>query len=230
MNASGLPFALGPAAIPLAASGVGARHALDADDVMAGPGLSMRRTAPARCVQPGGRWAIGHGITLPTPGLICYAIGHALPAPWHLDAERAVAVALCAVGMAVPDRLASGSARLRLHHRPLMHARLRRVPPGVPHARNDVRDNHGATRIGAMHGMAGSAPMLALIPAAQCGDVCDAVLVLAAISLGVLLTMCLFGRAVGFAVGRCERALPWLRGLAGSGSVVLGCAIFAASF
>lgn len=230
MNALGLPFEFGPAAIPLVAFGVGALHALDADHIMAVSGLAMRRTAPARCLQLGGRWAIGHGITLLALGLLCYAIGSALPDHWHVYAERAVAVALCAVGAAVLGGLANGGARLRLHHHPGMRPHLHWVPAGAQHERNDALGNHGALLIGAMHGMAGSAPMLAVIPAGQQGDVGAGVLVLAAFSLGVLLTMCLFGFFVGFAAARCESALPWLRGLAGSGSVVLGCAIFAASF
>ena len=230
MNALGLPFESGAWAIPLTAFGVGALHALDADHIMAVSGLAMRRTAPARCVQLGARWAVGHGITLLTLGLICYAVGHALPDHWHVYAERCVALALCAVGVAVLSGLATGGARLRLHHHPGMRPHLHWVPVGTQHEGRGALDNHGALLIGALHGMAGSAPMLALIPSGQQGDVRAGVLVLAAFSLGVLLTMCVFGLVVGFTVGRFERMLPWLRGLAGSGSVVLGCAIFAASF
>jgi len=228
MNALGLPFEPGACAIPLAAFGVGALHALDADHIMAVSGLAMRRTAPARCVQLGARWAVGHGITLLTLGLICYAVGHALPEHWHIYAERCVALVLCAVGVAVLTGLAAGGAHL--HHHPGMRPHRHRLAAGAQHNRDGALDNHSALLIGALHGMAGSAPMLALIPSGQQGDVRAGVLVLAAFSLGVLLTMCVFGVVVGFAVGRFERTLPWLRGLAGSGSVVLGCAIFAASF
>ena len=230
MNALALPFEFGSLSIPLVAFGLGALHALDADHVMAVSGLAMRRTAPARCVQLGARWAVGHGVTLLTLGLLCYAIGHALPDHWHVYAERAVAVLLCAVGVTVLTGLATGGARLRLHHHPGMTAHLHWVPAGKHHERDDAADNHGAILIGALHGMAGSAPMLALIPTGQRGDVAGAVLVLAAFSVGVLLAMSLFGLAVGFAAERSERAIPWLRGLAGSGSVVLGCAIFSGSF
>lgn len=230
MTALALPFESGSLSIPLLAFGIGALHALDADHIMAVSSLAMRRTAPARCVQLGARWAVGHGITLLALGLLCYAIGHTLPDQWHVYAERIVAVLLCAVGMAVLTGLATGGARLRLHRHSGMVAHVHWVPADAQHERDDAADNHGAVLIGALHGMAGSAPMLALIPTGQRGDVGGAVLVLAAFSIGVLLAMSVFGLAIGFAAGRYERAIPWLRGLAGSGSVVLGCAIFTASF
>lgn len=230
MNALDTSLEFGPAAIPLVAFGVGALHALDADHIMAVSGLAMRRTAPTHCVRLGGRWAIGHGATLCVLALLCYAIGHALPAHWHVYAERVVAVALCAVGIAVLAGLATGGARLRLHQHPGVRPHLHWVATGSRHEIDDALDEHGALLIGAMHGMAGSAPMLALLPAGQQGDVRAGVLVLAAFSLGVLLTMCLFGFVVGITAVRCASALPWIRGLAGSGSVVLGCAIFIARF
>ena len=230
MSALAAPFDVSAAAVPLVAFGVGALHALDADHIMAVSSLAMRRTAPSRCIQLGGRWALGHAVTLLVLGLICYAIGSALPDHWHVYAERTVAVALCVVGMAVLGGLATGGTRLQLHHHRGMRPHLHWVPAGTQHEDDDTFDNHGALLIGAMHGMAGSAPMLALIPAGQQGDAGAGMLVLAAFSLGVLLTMCLFGLVVGVTVARCKSALPWLRGLAGSGSVVLGCAIFAASF
>ncbi|MGR9089321.1 MAG: urease accessory protein UreH domain-containing protein [Gammaproteobacteria bacterium] len=230
MNALALPFEFGSLPLPLVAFGIGALHALDADHIMAVSSLAMRRSAPARCIQLGARWAAGHGVTLLTLGLLCYALGHALPEHWHVYAERAVAVLLCAVGMTVLAGLATGGARLRLHDHPGMAAHLHWVSARTQHERDDAADNHGAMLVGALHGTAGSAPMLALIPAGQQGDAGSAVLVLAAFSVGVLLAMSLFGLAVGFTVERSERALPWLRGLAGGGSVMLGCAIFTGSF
>ena len=91
-------------------------------------------------------------------------------------------------------------------------------------------DDHGAVFVGALHGLAGSAPLLAVIPVSQQGNLTDGLMILLAFSMGVLLTMSLFGLALGLALARSARALNWVRGFAGSGSVLLGCAIFVGSF
>ena len=215
--------------ISLLAFGVGALHALDADHIMAVSSLASRRIAPARCVRLGARWAIGHGGALLVFGMVCYALGHALPIAWHVHAERMVAVLLFVVGASVLTSLVGGGASLRVHHHPGIRAHVHWVRAGGEHGGN-AADDHGAVIIGALHGLAGSAPLLAIIPAGQHRSLAEGAMVFTAFSLGVLLTMLLFGLMLGAVFACSDRAIPWIRGVAGCGSLVLGSALFAGSF
>lgn len=153
-------------------------HALDADHIMAIAGLSQgqrfRRKALGFCC----RWAIGHGTTLLLLGFMVYYLGQTLPAAFSLWAETLVGLLLVAIGLLVLWRL------------------QQRGKPA--HGKNtDYQRQHTPTLVGILHGAAGSAPILALIPLSQATSVSLALSYLVLFGLGTFFAMMAFGGILG---------------------------------
>jgi nickel/cobalt exporter len=233
------PFAAsGPGWLGLAFL-LGLVHALDADHVMAisvfatrghGAGSSASENAVA-AIRAGLRWSLGHGLVLLLVGLALVAFGRALPASIASLADRAVGVVMIGLGFFVFRELGRHGAHLHLHaHDGLRphahwhgHARSRAVaatdaplnavaPAGANH-----RHEHGALFVGALHGLAGSAPILALLPVAQQSPRL-AIAQLVVFGLGVAAAMVV----VGGLLGRVALRLAWLRSVGAAGSVAIG--------
>lgn len=213
----------------LMAFGVGALHALDADHVMAVSSLAVRRPAPRECLTISVRWAIGHGATLMLIAAAFFILGHALPTNLGLHAERSVALLLVIIGLSVLFDLATKGARLRLHRHPGMRPHVHWIQPHNGHETGN-NEAHGAVLVGALHGLAGSAPLMAMVPVGSRGSFGDGVLILLAFSVGVLMMMLLFGAAFGVVLERSRRGLVWLRAFAGSASMLVGGVIFSGTF
>lgn len=203
------------------AFGLGLLHALDADHILAVSTLASGRRAEARrarrlCL----RWAIGHGAILMVLGTLAWSLGARLPDSISHYAEAVVGLLLIGMGLWVLRDLRRRALRLDAHH----HAGL----PRHVHWRSDPagREGHGATLVGALHGLAGSAPLLALIPLATQKSLFAGLLYLGLFSLGALLAMLLFGGLLGLVFVRLarwgERGLALLRGSIAAGSVGLG--------
>jgi ABC-type nickel/cobalt efflux system permease component RcnA len=73
------------------------------------------------------------------------------------------------------------------------------------HRRDPHAHDHGALLVGGLHGVAGTAPVLALIPIAKLGSVWLGIAYVLLFSLGVLLTMLLFGCLLGQLMARLTR-------------------------
>lgn len=204
------------------AFGLGLLHALDADHILAVSTLASGRRAEARrarrlCV----RWALGHGAILMLLGTLAWSIGARLPDSISHYAESVVGLLLIGMGLWVLRDLRRRALRLDAHH----HAGL----PRHAHWHSEPGDHqgeHGATLVGALHGLAGSAPLLALIPLATQKSLLTGLLYLGLFSLGALLAMLLFGGLLGLVFARLarwgERGLTLLRGAIATGSVGLG--------
>ena len=220
----------GIAGLCLAALGVGALHALDADHVMAVSGLASRRTTLRASLRIAWRWALGHGATLLGLGTLAWWIGGALPEGFPLLAERLVAALLCGIGLRVLVDLHRRGARLRVHRHPGMRPHVHWVLPDASHeTHHGTPKEHAAVLVGVLHGAAGSAPMLALAAAGARGSLSLTLTIVLAFSLGVLAMMLVFGGILGRLVER-EEPLAWLRAVAGSGSILLGASILIGTF
>jgi cytochrome c biogenesis protein CcdA len=206
------------------AFGLGLLHALDADHILAVSSLASRdpgaRRRPWRfCL----RWALGHGLTLLLLGTLAWGIGAGLPVALSRYAETGVGLLLIGMGAWVWRDVRRQSLQLRFHsHRDLpRHAHWQ--PPALG---GNPQHDHGATLVGALHGTAGSAPLLALLPIATQQSPGPGLLYLALFSLGTLSAMLLFGGLLGVLFGRVARwgaqGLHLLRRVLALGSVAAG--------
>jgi len=207
---------------------LGLIHALDADHVMAVSALSNRKkvsflTTISYCL----KWALGHGAVLLLVGLLFFGLGLELPASLLSIAEASVGVLLMVIGLFCLVRIRQQKLRLHVHqHGDVTHTHW--LVQGDPNSNN--HEAHTPTMVGMLHGLAGSAPALALVPLVSKGVASEqlalAVVYLIVFSLGVLIAMALFGLGLGLAQQKLQtfntRFFQWSQYLIASGSILLG--------
>ncbi|MEJ2398091.1 MAG: urease accessory protein [Gammaproteobacteria bacterium] len=212
--------------------GLGMIHALDADHIMAVTGLVSGRPSRRIAVSFCFRWAMGHGMSLMAFGIGVYFLGMALPTSVSAVAERAVGGVLIAIGLWVLWDLWGRGAHLHFHRHDDLpkhahwHEHTHAEHAAQDHHKVPHRHGHKATMVGLLHGTAGSAPLLAIIPVSQHAPPWVALAYLLIFSFGVLLTMLAFGGVLGTVFHwlgqRGQRIVPWLRGTVAFGAMGLG--------
>ncbi|MCH7790268.1 MAG: sulfite exporter TauE/SafE family protein [Acidobacteria bacterium] len=207
--------------------GTGLIHALDADHVAAVSALASRGIRWSKVMRVSCAWAVGHGATLLAVGIAVYVVGIAIPEDLAGLAERSVGLILLAVGISVLFQLARRGVHLHTHsHDDLpAHAHLHTHNDPVHHD-EDHRHEHRAVLVGSVHGLAGSAPLLALIPLSQVGSPAAGMAYLGVFCLGVFFAMAVFGGLFGGLLGWGSRSSRWLLSgvqiVTGTVSAVLG--------
>ncbi len=173
--------------------GLGLLHALDADHVMAVSSLASREDSRPRRVRTVlfcAKWAIGHGGVLMMLGTCVIVLGAQIPAGLSYIAEKMVGVILIALGAWIFWQFFQHRIRVGLHsHDNLTHSHLE----DGKHEQHD----HSPVLIGITHGLAGSAPILALIPALNISSKWVGLSYIALFSVGVVTTMLVFGLGYG---------------------------------
>ncbi len=225
-----VPQDAGLAGILTAAFAAGLLHALDGDHIAAVGGLTAGRAGWSASIRVAAAWATGHGLTLLAVGAFVYLLGIAIPDRLSTLAEWMVGGALIAIGLSALHQVVKRRAHLHTHaHRGLpTHAHLHAHDHDAPadHSQDLHRHDHRAVLVGVVHGAAGSAPILALIPLSQLGSAWIALAYLSVFGIGVLVAMVAFGGALGglFAMGSAvsHRLVSAMQTLLGTLSVGLG--------
>lgn len=207
--------------IPLIMLGfsLGMMHALDADHVMAVSALSSQHAGFRRTLLRCMHWALGHSSVLMFSGLLLFGLGIAIPPQLSHLAEQGVGVLLIILGLLCLRQIYREKLELKMHrHGDIEHAHW-----------HDSRREHTAHKpmfVGVMHGLAGSAPALALMPAVATGQLAVAMVYLLLFSLGVMLAMLVFGfgfaKVQGFLVDRYHAAYQFSRHAVAFASIGLG--------
>jgi nickel/cobalt exporter len=181
------------------AFGLGMLHALDADHIMAVSGLASTRPGLRTSLKFCARWAIGHGLSLLLIGSAVLLLGMAIPTSLSAVAESLVGVVLIGIGVWVIWTLVYQRAHLHFHRHDDLprHAHWHVHHHRQEHHRDPHRHDHSAVMVGILHGTAGSAPLLALIPLARIGSAWLGMAYLGLFSLGVLVAMVVFGGLLG---------------------------------
>ncbi|MBX2808405.1 MAG: hypothetical protein KTR20_07210 [Cellvibrionaceae bacterium] len=181
-------------AVVLLGFALGLLHALDADHVMAVSALSNQNPSTRRTLLFSLHWALGHGGILLGCGMVIFGLGLSIPSGLQALAEVLAGLLLASLGLGFFWRAHKHSLRLRRHrHRHIVHTHW----VTAAHAEDDRPDalltRHQPVLFGGLHGLAGSAPALALIPTVNAGQGLLALAYLASFSLGVMLSMLAFG-------------------------------------
>lgn len=187
---------------------LGMMHALDADHVMAVSALSSEHGGFKRTLLHCFHWALGHGSVLVLSGLLLFGLGIAIPETLTHLAEQGVGVLLIVLGLLCLRQIYREKLELKIHHHgDIVHTHW--------HDSSREHSAHKPVFVGIMHGLAGSAPALALMPAVATGELAIALLYLALFSFGVMLAMLVFGfgfaRVQGFLVDRYHRVYQFSR-------------------
>jgi cytochrome c biogenesis protein CcdA len=169
-------------------------HAFDADHVMAVSVMASKKPSLRQNVTYGARWALGHGGVLLLLGAIASFLGYQLPDVIVGYFEQAVGVLLIILGIWLWINLKQQSIEISMHkHGDITHTHLHHHHHNDQRNGHDARSAHAPTMVGVLHGCAGSAPVLALLPAMEQQQHWLALAYLALFSFGVLTSMVLFG-------------------------------------
>ncbi|WP_370980639.1 urease accessory protein UreH [Agaribacterium sp. ZY112] len=159
-------------------------HAFDPDHMAAVAGVSAGSDkADTGLWRFALRWSAGHGLAIAAIAMAVFAFGMAIPERFSFYAESSVSFMLIALGCFALwrlkfDRLGEKSAHV---------------------------SQRGAVVVGIVHGIAGSAPLLALIPLSQVGHPLIALLYVLLFSAGVLLAMTSLGQVLSFSLNFASR-------------------------
>ncbi|MBI2402573.1 MAG: hypothetical protein HYV20_07530 [Gemmatimonadetes bacterium] len=190
----------------LTAFALGAGHALEVDHMVAVTAFVGGRPRLGAAVGFGARWALGHSLVVVLVGGALAVIGVRVPAAAHEWAELLVGISLVALGV-----WAANAARWLHVHLPqdhAGHAHLHAHPPGPsphvhehpPRADPNRRHRHLSTVVGAVHGLAGTVPVVALIPVTLMASKAAAIAYLAVFSAGTILAMSAYAALAAVAV------------------------------
>ena len=176
--------------------GLGLLHALDADHIMAVSSLASSNINDKRNWSVRGlmafcsRWAVGHGATLIALAALLIFARIELPLAVSVYAEKAIGLLLIGLGLYILWTLSQQKITLKFHsHDDITHVHL---------AHSDqTQHNHQPIMVGVVHGLAGSAPILALLPATSNANPWVGLSYAALFSGGVLIAMVVFGLCLG---------------------------------
>lgn len=185
--------------------GLGAIHALEADHVMALLAMNSQKSRLRRIAFCSVYWAIGHGGILLACGVLLFGFGVIIPESLQWIAEFSVGVLLVCMGVVCLWQFRR--ATLAVHSHSHSHGEVQHIHWHTEgheshqheHAEqvSSLQEKHKPLMVGMLHGLAGSAPVLVLIPAINQGHMVLAVIYLLLFSIGMMLSMVAFG--LGFA-------------------------------
>jgi high-affinity nickel permease len=227
----------------LLALGAGIIHALDADHIMAVTAIASKKLGVKAIVQLCLKWSLGHGAVLFIIGGAIFFFGLNIPYELSQYAEKGVALVLIVIGGWILRDLYKSRTHIHFHqHAGLTnHAHwhrdeldIKRVAQNsskryqkVCNNKTEHKHDHSAVMVGMLHGFAGLAPLLAIIPMAN-KPVWMNLVYLFIFSLGVFLSMLIFGGALGKLIERLHSygvvSMNLIRGLIGLASIGLGLA------
>lgn len=181
---------------------LGSLHAFEADHMAAVTSFAVQKPQPRAAMRFGLQWALGHGGAILIAGVLLLLLGMRIPEAATGTMERLVGLALVALG----------AWTAWIAHR--AHLRAHAHPHSTPAA------------IGLMHGLAGAAPAVALVPLAVVDSAAAGIVYLLLFAIGTALSMSAYALAAGYLAGRAnrfgERAGRFVGQFTGVGTIAIG--------
>ncbi|MGD2136426.1 MAG: sulfite exporter TauE/SafE family protein [Gemmatimonadales bacterium] len=200
-----------------AAFALGAAHAVEVDHMVAVTAFVGNRPRVEAAVGFGVLWGIGHSAVVLVVGGALVISGVTVPDAATGWAELGVGVMLVGLGIWA----LSAARRLHLHepHAHGGHAHLHQHGPHRhphSHAHTDPlrRHRHLSTLVGALHGLAGTAPVVALVPVTLMSGTWPALGYLMAFGVGTVLAMGVYSVLAAIAAARAASSVRVARGVA----------------
>jgi sulfite exporter TauE/SafE len=195
----------------------GFAHALEPDHMAAVTTFVSRRPRPLEAVGFGVRWGVGHSASILVVGVALVALNLRVPERLSRGLEFGVGGMLLALGLWLLWSV--------------LHERAHRLAGGHASASAEGHAHahrHGTLWVGMAHGLAGTAPLVALLPAATMRSGWTAALYLLFFGVGTTVAMGLYAVAAGLVFDRAGSRMPalagTLRALTALGSGALGVA------
>ena len=153
----------------------------------------VRRPRPRDAMRFGFQWALGHGGAILIAGAFLIFLGLTIPEHATGVMERLVGVALVALG----------AWTAWIAHRAHVRAHAHPHPDKTDH-RTDRDLNTAPTAIGLMHGLAGAAPAVALVPLAVIDSAAGGLGYLLLFALGTAVSMSAYAMVAGVLAARAS--------------------------
>jgi hypothetical protein len=195
----------------------GFRHALEADHMAAVTTFVSRRPRPLDAFGFGVRWGIGHSLAILVAGGALILLDVRVPEALEAALEFGVGAMLVGLGgwvmAGVYHRRGHGTAHAHAHS------------DGLPHSHVHL---HGRATVwvGVAHGLAGTAALLALLPAALMSSAWLATGYLLLFGVGTVLAMGLYAAVAGVLFHHAGDRVPgfgtWLRVITSAASMIIG--------
>ena len=200
---------------------LGSIHALEPDHMAAVTAFAVRKPAPFAAASFGMRWAMGHGVIILIAGVIVMTLGLAIPAaatPWL---DRLAGLALITLGVWTSWYAARLHAHAHSHHDGVQHVHMH------SHALSPHHEHgHAPTLVGAMHGLAGAAPAIALLQMTRLESVAGGIVYLLSFAIGTAIGMAAYALVAGYLLERASarslRVARAIGNLTGVSTVVIG--------
>ena len=209
--------------------GLGLMHALDADHVMAVSALGNQKPGKRYILKFCANWALGHAGVLLFSGLLLFGLGMNLPESLQRAAELFVGVLLIGLGLWFYWQFRRQPITVAEHqHGDIKHRHLHIAGDATEHGHGEQNkaNSHAPLLVGVVHGLAGSAPALALVPAVAQGQLGMAMAYLLVFSVGVMLSMLVFGFGFGTLQERLQarhiKLFQWHRHVIAALSIAIG--------
>ncbi|HUG40656.1 MAG TPA: sulfite exporter TauE/SafE family protein [Longimicrobiales bacterium] len=204
---------------------LGVLHSLEPDHVAAVSSFVVRRPTRRAALGYGLRWALGHGGVVLLAGSAILLLQLNVAEDGGAWLEKVVGASLVLLGGWVLATARTLHAHQHVHEDGTVHAHLHAHPlpasaPGEPHPR-EHRHRHAATAFGALHGLAGTAPVVALIPVTSVDSPAAGIVYLLAFGVGTAMAMALYAMFAGVLV---HQAASYSGGVARGLSRVAGVA------
>ncbi len=193
----------------LAAFILGAVHAVEVDHMVAVSVFAGMKPRLFAAANYGARWGIGHAIVVVLVGSVLALLNIKVPDNIVGYGETLVGLALIALGLWALKR----SRKFHTHppqehdhsdasHHGHLHAHSGGKNHHHPHQHKDAVHHHQhlPTALGALHGLAGSAPVLALVPVTLLSSYQQVIIYLVLFSVGTTLAMSVYGLLAAAAV------------------------------
>lgn len=183
---------------------LGSLHAFEADHLAAVTSFAVQKPQPRAAMGFGFRWALGHGTSILLAGALLIFIGLKIPESATGMMERLVGFALIALGGWTVW------ATRRLHAHEHVHDGDRHVHLHSHITRKTHEHSHAPTLIGLLHGLAGAAPAVALVPLALFDSAAGGLSYLLLFAAGTAASMSAYAMFAGFLAGRATRFAEWV--------------------
>ena len=210
---------------------IGLQHALEADHIAAVATLASDETGLSRIARHGAVWGIGHAITLGAFGGAVYALKLSLTPKLENSLELAVGAMLVVLGARVIYRIWRDRVHFHVHRHKdgeahfHAHSHAGDVADHRKSAHAHVHADHGwkhSLGVGMMHGLAGSAALVALTASTAETPVLG-IAFMALFGVGSILGMVAFSAVIAVPLTLTARTMTWAhRGL----QLVAGLAAF----
>ncbi len=196
---------------------LGMKHATDADHLAAMATLSSGQNSLAQTIRQGVAWGVGHTLTLMLIGGIALWLGAAIPPKTAQALEFAVGLMLMMLGVDVWRRLAKQQIHVHVHSHDQNLKHVHAHSHLGPQTSECSAHSHGhpdkpplrALFIGMMHGLAGSAALIALSLGVESSWFMG-LLYIAIFGIGSIVGMALLSAVITVPLGWSARSPGWL--------------------